>query len=45
VNLPRRVQPPDSTSGSSSTIAFVVGYGLDHDGLYLNLPDIVAIED
>jgi len=25
--------------------AFVVGYGLDHDGLYRNLPDIVAIED
>lgn len=24
--------------------AFVVGYGLDHDGMYRNLPDIVAME-
>jgi len=23
---------------------FVVGYGLDHDGMYRNLPDIVAME-
>jgi len=25
--------------------AFVVGCGLDHDGLYRNLPDIVALDD
>jgi hypoxanthine phosphoribosyltransferase len=35
---PRKVEPPVDYVGFDIADEFVVGYGLDHDGLYRNLP-------
>ena len=40
----REVEVPVDYVGFVIPDEFVVGYGLDHDGLYRNLPDIAALE-
>ena len=40
----REVEVPVDYVGFAIPNDFVVGYGLDHDGFYRNLPDIVVLE-
>jgi hypoxanthine phosphoribosyltransferase len=40
---PRKVEPPVEYVGFDIADEFVVGYGLDHDGLYRNLPWIGVV--
>jgi hypoxanthine phosphoribosyltransferase len=40
----REVEVPVDYVGFVIPSDFVVGYGLDHDGLYRNLPDISVLE-
>jgi len=44
--LARRIVPVDlEYSGFETPDVFVIGYGLDFQGLYRNLPDILAVKD
>ena len=40
----REVEVPVDYVGYAIPEDFVVGYGLDHDGFYRNLPDIIVLE-
>lgn len=43
--VPRKVEVKVDYSGFDIPDEFVVGYGLDYDGFYRNLPDIVVLEE
>ena len=43
-DVPRTLDVPCEQFGFSIPDEFVVGYGLDYDGYYRNLPDIVALK-
>jgi len=43
-DVPRAVETPCEMHGFVIPDEFVVGYGLDYDGFYRNLPDIVALK-
>lgn len=43
-DVPRSLDVPCEQFGFSIPDEFVVGYGLDYDGYYRNLPDIVALK-
>lgn len=43
-DVPRTVETPCELAGFDIPDEFVVGYGLDYDGYYRNLPDIVALK-
>ena len=42
--VPRAVEAPCELVGFTIPDEFVVGYGLDYDGYYRNLPDIVVLK-
>ncbi|MFM9959548.1 MAG: hypoxanthine phosphoribosyltransferase [Phycisphaerales bacterium] len=43
--VPRKVEVKADYSGFDIPDEFVVGYGLDYDGFYRNVPDIVVLEE